>query len=59
MYPAPSEARKSTVSAISRGSPMRFIGFIDLASSMCSGATPDSCSQLPEIGPGASTSTRP
>ena len=36
----------------------RFIGFIAFASSMCSGATPHSCSQLPEIGPGASALTR-
>src|SRR5690242_184370 len=34
------------------------MGFIAFASSMCSGATPHSCSQFPEIGPGASALTR-
>jgi hypothetical protein len=49
---------KQHVLAISRGSPKRFRGFIAFASSMCSGATPHSCSQLPEIGPGARALTR-
>ena len=49
---------KEDGSAISRGSPKRFMGFMALASSMCSGETPHSCSQLPEIGPGAKALTR-